>query len=108
MPKDDACLAWKSIVAKFEPITCANLIKKKQEFAETRLLSGQDPDQWIQNLELVQRRLQILGRTMSDIDCMIHILYNLPNAYKTTLELLENDLENKVTSLDQSDLFRSK
>jgi hypothetical protein len=34
---------------------------------------------------------------------MIHILHNLPNAKKSTLELLENDLENKVTSLDQSD-----
>jgi hypothetical protein len=59
MPKDDACLARKSIVARFEPITKANLIKMKPEFAETRV-SDQDPDKWIENLELIQRRLQIL------------------------------------------------
>jgi gag-polypeptide of LTR copia-type len=53
----------------------------KREFTESRLDSGQDPDQWIQNLELVIRRLQILGNTMSDMDLMIRILHNLPNEY---------------------------
>jgi hypothetical protein len=46
---------------------------------------------------------------MSDMDLMIHILQNLPNEYETTLELLENDLENKVASLDQiKEKLRSK
>ena len=66
-----------------------------------RLDSGEDPDQWIQNLEQMRRKLQILGSSMSDMDLMIHILHNLPNEYETTLELLENDLENEVASLDR-------
>ena len=34
MPEGDACLAWRNLVAKFEPVTKANLIKMKREFAE--------------------------------------------------------------------------
>jgi hypothetical protein len=35
------------------------------------------------------------------MDIIIHILQNLPNEYKNTVELLENDLENKVANLDR-------
>jgi hypothetical protein len=52
MPECDACFAWKNLVAKFEPVTKANLIKMKCKFSESRLDSGQDPDQWIQTDEM--------------------------------------------------------
>ena len=42
-----------------------------------------------------------MGHSISDIDLTIHILHNLPEEYETTIELLENDLENELASLDR-------
>ena len=42
-----------------------------------------------------------MGHSISDIDLIIHILHNLPEEYETTIELLENDLENELASLDR-------
>jgi gag-polypeptide of LTR copia-type len=81
-------------VANFEPVTKANLIKMKKEFVSCKLESrNQDPDQWIQGLELKKRKLEILGQKMSEMDLIIHILHNRPEEYKVTLELLKNNLE---------------
>jgi gag-polypeptide of LTR copia-type len=49
----------------------------------------------------MKRRLQILGHQISKMDLIIHILQNLPKEYETTLERLENDLENDVATLDR-------
>jgi biotin synthase-like enzyme len=35
------------------------------------------------------------------MDIIIHILQNLPNEYKNTVELLENNLENEVANLER-------
>ena len=40
--------------------------------------STQDPDQWIQCLEGMQRKLQLMGHEVSEMDLVIHILQNLP------------------------------
>ena len=62
LPEGDARLAWSNLVSKFEPNTKANLIQMKKEFVQNTLSSiSQDPDQWIQSLEIMRRRLQILG-----------------------------------------------
>jgi DNA replicative helicase MCM subunit Mcm2 (Cdc46/Mcm family) len=63
--------------------------------------SNQDPDQWIQSLEGMQRRLQILGHKFSEMDMIIHILQNLTKEYDTTAEILENNLDNDLASLDR-------
>ena len=42
-----------------------------------------------------------MGHSISDIDLIIHILHNLPEEYENTIELLENDLENELASLDR-------
>ena len=42
-----------------------------------------------------------MGHSISDIDLIIHILHNLPEEYETTIELLENDLEDELASLDR-------
>jgi hypothetical protein len=60
----------------------------------------QDPDQWIQSLEGIQRKLQIISHQVSEMDIIIHILQNLPKEYENTVELLVNNLENDVANLD--------
>jgi hypothetical protein len=74
----DAKLAWDNLITKFEPRTKSSLIQLKKQFLENKLKdSTQDPDQWIQSLEGIQRKLQILGHKISEMDMIIHILQNL-------------------------------
>jgi gag-polypeptide of LTR copia-type/Zinc knuckle len=88
--------------SKFEPKTKASLIQLKKQLLDCKLTSpSQDPDEWIQTLEGLQRKLLTLGHEVSDMDIVIHILQNLPKEYDTTTELLEYDLENNFASLDR-------
>jgi hypothetical protein len=62
MPKGDAGLAWKNMVARFAPTTKANLIKTKKDFMASKLDDiVVDPDKWIQNLELMGAGWRSLG-----------------------------------------------
>jgi hypothetical protein len=102
MPDEDARLAWMNLTSIFDPKTKAILIQLKRQFLDIRLNDiGLDPDQWIQSLEGMQRKLRILGHQVTEIDIIIHILQNLPKEYENTVELLENNLENEVANLDR-------
>jgi gag-polypeptide of LTR copia-type len=110
MPEGDARLAWTNLVQKFAPTTKSNLIKTKREFVESRLEDILiDPDVWIQGLETLRRRLEILGHKISEMDLIIHIIHNLPSEYETTIEFIENELEMDTGSLDRvRERLRSK
>jgi hypothetical protein len=102
LPDGDAKLAWDNLIAKFEPRTKSSLIQLKKQFLENKLRdSNQYPDQWIQILEGIQKKLQILGHKISEMDMIIHILQNLTKEYDTTAEILENNLDNDLASLDR-------
>ena len=74
LPERDANMAQKNLLAKFEPVTKGNFIKMKKEFVAYHLESTkQDPDQWIQGLELKKRKLEILGQKTSEMDLFFHI-----------------------------------
>ena len=47
------------------------------------------------------RKLQILGHSLSEMDLIIHILYNLPEEYSTTVEMIENDFELDLATLER-------
>jgi hypothetical protein len=100
LPDGDAKLAWDNLIAKFEPRIKSSLIQLKKQFLENKLRdSNQDPDQWIQSLEGMQRKLQILGHKIPEMDMIIHILHNLTKEYDTIAKILENDLDNNLASL---------
>jgi hypothetical protein len=89
---------------KFEPKTKVSLIRLKTQCLDSKLNSiDQDPDQWI------QRKLQILGHQVAEMDIIIYILQNLPKEYENKVELLENNLENEVANQDRvKEKLRSK
>jgi hypothetical protein len=98
----DAKFAWNNFIAKFEPRAKSSLIQLKKQFLKNKQRdSNQDLDQWIQSLEGMQRKLQIFGHKISEMDMIIHILQNLTKEYDTTAEILENDLDNDLASLDR-------
>jgi hypothetical protein len=60
-----------------------------------------DPDKWIQNLELLRRRLEILGYSMLEMDVVIHNMHNLPKECETTIKFIENEREMETTTLER-------
>jgi hypothetical protein len=93
--------AWgrcKVVLDEFGAETCSNniikLIKTKREFVEFRLEDiSMDRDIWTQGLEILRRRLEILGHKVSEMDLIIDIIHNLPREYEMTIQFIENELE---------------
>ena len=75
----------------------------KKKFANSNLAScDEDPDEWIMELENLRTQIDavsISGR-MRDVDFIIHVLANLPQEYESTVENLEEKLENTENPLD--------
>jgi hypothetical protein len=66
----------------FSPITKSNLIKTKRELVESKLQNAlMDPDVWIQGLETLRRRLEILGDKISEMNIIIHTFLYDKNKY---------------------------
>jgi DNA repair exonuclease SbcCD ATPase subunit len=52
-------------------------------------------------LELLKRKLEILGGPITEMDLIIHILHNLPEEYETAIKFIENELENDTATLER-------
>ena len=91
-PEGDARLAWMNLYKKFEPNTGGRKVKLKSEFQKTRLVDvGNNPDDWIRQLELIKRQLNVLGDKLDKEDLMLHILNNMPSKYKNIVQTSEED-----------------
>ena len=101
-PEGDACLAWSSLVSRFEPKTKFNLIKLKKELMESKLEDlNKDPEEWIMELEIICRKIKNLGQVVNEEDLMLMIFQNLPPEYENTVEILEIEFENGETDLQK-------
>ena len=79
LPNDDAKMAWAALHKKYLPKTLANQVKLKMDFAASRMKSeNADPDEWINNLEAIQKRLKDIKVNMTEQDIMLHVLAHLP------------------------------
>jgi hypothetical protein len=90
-PDGDAALAWRKLNEKFEPRNSSNLMTIKREFSQCILKKERDPEDWINQLLLMNRRL---GYKMSEMEMIVHILNNLPREYEFVVEQVEADLDN--------------
>jgi hypothetical protein len=77
-PDGDAALAWKRLNEKFEPRNLSNMMTIKKEFSQCSLKRQRDPEDWINQLLLMNRRLEGMGYKMSEMEIIVHILNNLP------------------------------
>ena len=90
LPDGDAKLAWKNLHTKFMPQTSANKVQLMAKFANSSLKSWKkDPDEWINDLEILRSRIKDCGHKIDDDDLVIHILNNLPEKYDNLVENLE-------------------
>ena len=76
-PDEDVKLAWSCLVHKYKPKTAPLYIQMKKKFVNSKLDVGEDPDEWIMQLEALRtemNKVSIPGKTkMSDVDLIIHI-----------------------------------
>jgi hypothetical protein len=84
-PGGDAALAWKRLNEKSEPRNSSNLMAIKKEFSQCALKKERDPKNWINQLLLMNKRLEGI--------LIVHILNNLSREYESVVEQVEGDLD---------------
>ncbi len=65
----------------------------KRQFAESELSYGQDPDEWMMNLDYTRNRLWGMKSMMEDDDYIGHVLSNLTSDYSELVTVLEGELD---------------
>jgi hypothetical protein len=96
-PEGNLYLAWHMLEQRFEPKTSSRLVSLRKEFNLCALKNvNQDPDKWINELEILRRKLEAMNHQMTDLDMIIHILNNLPSEYESVIESLETDLDDNL------------
>ena len=70
----------------------------------------EDPDIWVNSLELMRRKLKNVDVEVNDKDLMLHILNNIPQKeYETTIKLCEEELTRNALKIDTlKDRLRAK
>ena len=107
-PEGDAHMAWGKLMQRYESQTNASRVKLMGQFSSSRLKkNNQDPDSWISELELMRIRLKKMGTPIDDEYLMMHILNNLPSAYDSLIENLEDRLDSVLDPLTLS-ILRDK
>jgi hypothetical protein len=61
-PDGDAALVWKRLNEKSEPRNSSNLMNIKREFSQCTLKRERDPEDWMNQLLLMNRRLEGITR----------------------------------------------
>ena len=68
-PEGNCREVWKAFITKYEPRTGATKVSLKKEFTTSKLSNvTDDPDEWISELEVLQKRLATLQTTISEED----------------------------------------
>ena len=102
-PDGDAYLAWQRLKRKYEPSTNAQKIMLQREFHQSHLTGiTKNPDDWIEELEILRARLETLEVIISDEDLILQVLEGLPKDYDMIVTLL--NARYKVDDLDVSTL----
>jgi hypothetical protein len=90
----DNNLAWRLLNERFEPKNSSNLVTIKREFSLCCMKRNEDPEDWTQQLLMMNRRLEGMGYGMTEMEVVIHVLNNLPKEYESVVEGIESDLDN--------------
>ncbi len=105
LPEGSAALAWKNLINKHDPVTTSNVVALKAKFSTSKLGSAKkDPDEWIAQLEVIRRKLKVMGHPISDMDMMIHVITHLPREYEGITDYLESELDKPDNKIDMADI----
>jgi gag-polypeptide of LTR copia-type len=71
---------------------------------ESKLGRNEDPEIWINNLEDLQVKLEVMGSNMTDEQFLIQVLNSLSGDYKLQMTLMEKCIGNKENPLSTDEL----
>ncbi len=78
-PGGDASLAWKQLKLKYKDRTITDKEELKTEFNERMLEPGEEPCDWMCELEVLQQKInEIKPGEKTEQDIITHVLHNLP------------------------------
>jgi gag-polypeptide of LTR copia-type len=101
--KDDedgnANMAWEKLKKKFDSVSAPPLVKIERMFRESKLRKNGDSEIWIDNLEDLQAKLEVMGSNMTDERFLVQVLNSLTGDYKLQMILMEKDIGNKENPL---------
>ena len=89
-------------MAKYAPSTMGELVELKREFMKLTMESGEDPEEFISQLEELNRKMKVIKstRAMDEEDVLIHSVASLPAEYDHLIPGLSSRIEattNKLT-----------
>ena len=93
-PEGDAYMAWDRLRQKHEPNSSAYEVMLRKSFHQSRLKKTEDPDEWIEELDIIRYRLGGLGVQISEEELVLQIIEGLPSMYDSLVVLL-NGRNNK-------------
>ena len=95
-PDGDARQAWDRLVNKYAPQNAPSFVKMEMDYVNSKLAEGKNPDIWITRLEYLRTEMNkvvLPGKsTKSEIDLILHVLANVPEAYETQINEIESAL----------------
>ena len=100
----NAALAWEKLRKKFDPVSAPSLVKTERMFRDSRLGKNEDPDVWINSLEDLRVKLEVMGSSMTDDQFMIQVLNSLTGDYELQILLLEKRIGNIENPLSIEEL----
>jgi hypothetical protein len=107
LPDGDAALAWKNLLAIYQPDTVSNKFQLLREFTSNVLTDvSKNPDAWIDELANTRKRLNRLGIVKGEEDMILHILEGLPKEYDALITVASNELDNSTNPMTLDSLRR--
>jgi gag-polypeptide of LTR copia-type len=91
----NATHAWEKLKKKFDPVSAPSLVKTERMFRESKLGRNEDPVIWINNLEDLQVKLEVMGSNITDEQFLIQVLNSLTGDYELQMTLMEKRIGNK-------------
>ena len=83
LPDGSLPKAWKDLKARFAPSTKSELVDLRREFMTLTIETGDDPEEFLTNLEAINRKIRNIDatRAMNDDDVLIQAMATLPSEY---------------------------
>ena len=97
-------MAWEKLKKKFELVSAPTLVKTERLFRESKLGKSEDPEIWINNLDDLRVKLEVMGSEMTDEQFLIQVLNSLTNDYELQMILMEKRIGDKMNPLSIDEL----
>jgi hypothetical protein len=91
----NSTLAWDKLKMKFDPDFAPSWVKTERTFRQCVLEEGEEPENWITNLEELCSKLEDMDSHMTDSQFMVQVLNSFTDDYGLQMLLMEKRMGKK-------------